>query len=516
MAEITIIPAKERHGEIVRAAAYARVSSDSDDQLNSFTAQINHYTDLLKNQPHTVFVDMYADEGITGTSVQKRDDFQRLMDDCRKGKIDRIITKSVSRFARNTKDCLEAVRELKTLGVSVYFEKENIDTARITTEMFLAMYSSFAQEESVSISKNCRMGIRKRMEDGTYINPSVPYGYDFVDGKTVVNPEKAEVVRHIYDRFLQGAGVCEIAHELNMQNNFSPKRSEKWNHTAVVYILRNEKYTGDSLYQKRYTTDSLPFQLVNNSGEKPMYLISNTHEAIITKEDFLSAQELLKKHSHIITKAMYPLSKKIHCGECGTLFRYKKRVNDCCWVCRNHDKNKDNCSVKPILEKDIYNAFVKMYNKLIATYSQILTPLLKQLQALSDKYNSDNEQIISVRKETATVKEQYHLMTQLKSQGILDDEYFTVRSRELNIRLSQLHKQLCSMIKDDESYEQTEQIKRLAEHFEKARPLNDFDEIRFNQTVERITVVSETEVRFHLKGGVTFTEKINKKERKSQ
>ena len=156
MAEITIIPAKSRAEEIIRTAAYARVSSDSEDQLNSFAAQIRYYTEMLQNSINTVFVDMYADEGISGTSAEKRTEFQRLMTDCRKGKIDRILTKSISRFARNTKDSLEAIRELKTLGISVYFEKENIDTGEISSEMLLAIYSQFAQEESMSISKNCR------------------------------------------------------------------------------------------------------------------------------------------------------------------------------------------------------------------------------------------------------------------------------------------------------------------------------------------------------------------------
>lgn len=194
MAEITVIPAKNRTVEIIRTAAYARVSSDSEDQLNSFAAQIRYYTELLQNSTNAVFVDMYADEGITGTSAAKRADFQRLMNDCRKGKIDRILTKSVSRFARNTPECLAAVRELKALGISVYFEKEDIDTAEISTEMMLAIYSQFAQEESMSMSKNCRMGIKKRMMDGTYKNATAPFGYDYVNGKLQINHEKAKAV----------------------------------------------------------------------------------------------------------------------------------------------------------------------------------------------------------------------------------------------------------------------------------------------------------------------------------
>ena len=218
MAEITIIPAKNQSLEIVRTAAYARVSSDSEDQLNSFAAQIRYYTELLKNSTDAVLVDMYADEGITGTSAAKRPDFQRLMSDCRKGKIDRILTKSVSRFARNTTECLAAVRELKALGISVYFEKEDIETAEISTEMLLTLYSQFAQEESISISKNVRMGIHKQMADGTYKNPSVPYGFAYDNGKIIPVEEKAETVRQIFKWYVDGIGAEEISVRLNRIN----------------------------------------------------------------------------------------------------------------------------------------------------------------------------------------------------------------------------------------------------------------------------------------------------------
>ena len=244
MAEITVIPAAEKCREIIRTAAYARVSSDSADQLNSFTAQIRYYSELLKNSSDAVLVDIYADEGISGTSSAKRDEFQRLMRDCRKGKIDRTLTKSVSRFARNTKDCLEAVRELKSIGVSVYFEKENIDTAEISSEMLLTMYSVCSQEESLSISKNCRMGVHKRMADGTYKNSTVPYGYDFIDGQTVINSQKAEIVKEIFNMFLNGHGVNDIANHLNKNNVPASQYAKKWDHTSIMFILRNEKYIG--------------------------------------------------------------------------------------------------------------------------------------------------------------------------------------------------------------------------------------------------------------------------------
>ncbi len=224
MPEITVIPARNKSGDIIRAAAYARVSSSSDDQFNSFNAQIRYYTELLKNSTNTVFVDMYADEGITGTSAAKRDEFQRLMSDCRKGKIDRILTKSVSRFARNTKDCLEAVRELKSLGVSVYFKKEKIDTGELSSEMLLTLYSQFAQEESMSISKNVRMGFRKRMQDGTYVPSSTPFGYIRV---TWTAKGFKEIKWRCINRLQYGKKVCKC----------SPTIDEESLHKAVVAAI---------------------------------------------------------------------------------------------------------------------------------------------------------------------------------------------------------------------------------------------------------------------------------------
>lgn len=268
MPEITVIPARNRSGDIIRAAAYARVSSSSDDQLNSFNAQIRYYTELLKNSTNTIFVDMYADEGITGTSAAKRDEFQRLMSDCRKGKIDRILTKSVSRFARNTKDCLEAVRELKSLGVSVYFEKEKIDTGELSSEMLLTLYSQFAQEESMSISKNVRMGFRKRMQDGTYVPSSTPFGYIKGENGLEIDDPKAEVVQAVFSDFLNGASEATIADRYGIGI------------ATVKYILRNEKYTGDSMFHKWYTTDTLPFKCVRNNGEREMYLAQGTHQPV--------------------------------------------------------------------------------------------------------------------------------------------------------------------------------------------------------------------------------------------
>lgn len=517
MAEIKIIPARDHSEDIIRTAAYARVSSDSEDQLNSYNAQIRYYTEMLSSSINTVFVDMYADEGITGTSADKRDDFLRLMKDCRKGRIDRVLTKSVSRFARNTKECLEAVRELKTLGISVYFEKENIDTGDLSSEMLLALHSQFAQEESISISKNCRMGVHKRMADGTYITPSAPYGYDLIDGKLVIDKKKAKIVRRIFEMYLSGKGIWAIANELNKIKAPLPIRAVQWHHTTVKYILENERYIGDALYQKSFATDTLPFCQVRNNGEKPKYYVNDTHEPIISKENFDAAQKLIADKA-VPPEAKYriesSMKKKIVCGKCGAKFGRRLNKGKPYWTCRTHNQmSNEKCDVKPIAEIEFYNAFVRMFNKLTAHYQEIITPAYRQLQWLSDIGELANTQVAEIRKEIAEQKAQCHLLSQLNAQGVLDTVYFTSRSQELDRNLVQLHKQLHAMLNSDEDEERLGKLKKLIAILESSEQITEFDEEKFSDIVERIIVLSEKEIRFELIGGIAFNEPIQRKGR---
>lgn len=510
MAEITIIPAKNRSDEVVRTAAYARVSSSSEDQLNSFAAQIRYYTELLKDSTDAVFVDMYADEGISGTSAAKRTEFQRLMSDCRKGKIDRVLAKSISRFARNTKDSLEAVRELKTLGISVYFEKENIDTGEISSEMMLAIYSQFAQEESMSISKNVRIGVHKRMADGTYKSRSVPYGFLYKDGQIIPDTEKVETVRQIFEWYADGIGIEEIALRLN-RKNIPPPKGKYWRTLRISEILTNEKYVGDTLLQKSYTTDTLPFRQVDNRGEKPQYYICGTHRPIIERSLFDAVRELIesRKTGVIFTTQRSAFSKKIKCV-CGGTFRRKKNGKKTYWVCRNHDhKNIVECDIRQISEWVFQSAFIRLWNKLQAHGKAILAPMLRQLETLSERKKSGNTQLAELRREISEIKQQTYLLTMLNSQGTLDGAYFKERTQELDRKLITAQKQLHANL-DDKDSERLDELRKLIGIFERAEPITDFDEIKFGQIIEKITVLSETEIRFDLIGGIGFIERIER------
>ncbi len=261
---IVIEAAQRPETQKLRVAAYCRVSSDSSDQMNSFAAQMNYYTMLISGKANWALVDLYADAGISGTSAEKRPDFQRLLSDCRKGRIDKVLVKSISRFARNTMDCLKTIRELKAIGVGVCFEEQNIDTSNMTGELLTAAFSAIAQKESESISQNIRWSYQRRMESGTFLPPSVPFGYRIETHEIVVNEEQADTIRRIFRNYLAGQSMDKIVSLLNRENPSGEKR--KWNISAISYILTNERYTGDSLWQKTYATDTLPQDRFETTG----------------------------------------------------------------------------------------------------------------------------------------------------------------------------------------------------------------------------------------------------------
>ncbi len=513
---VITIDATEKPQDIkLRVAAYARVSSASDDQLNSFAAQNRYYTALISGKENWTMVDIYADEGITGTSVEKREDFQRLLADCRRGLIDRLLVKSISRFARNTKECLEALRELKLLGVSVYFEKENIDTATMSGEMMTALFASFAQAESESISGNMRWSYQKRMQRGTYIPSKLPYGYMLQDHSIQIVPNQAVVIQRIFSEYLAGKSTERIAADLCKDNIPCKSGKVAWDSTAIRYIITNEKYTGNSIWQKYYSTDTLPYRYLINRGEKDSYYAHGTHEGIIPSEDFERANALMKSRAQKITLTRNdPLAfrKKLLCNNCGSLYRRKVVRGTPYWVCIGHDKKRHGiqCGIMPMAEDEITEAFLRLYYKLKHHGEPLLSQMLTELQTIRNRRMLWSLDVIEMNKQISDLTSQNQMLAKLKQQGLIDPDIFIAQRNELTeqLRAAKLKKERLLVSDGDDIIDQTQELLDILE----AGPdfLDAFDAELFGELVDKIFVDNNEQLRFRLKNGLELTEAIER------
>ena len=511
MAEVQVIPPKAARPDTLRVAAYCRVSSDSADQLHSYAAQIRNYTQTINAHDGWELVDIYADEGLTGTRMDKREDFNRLMADCRKGKIDKIVVKSISRFARNTRDCLATLRELSSLGVTVKFEKENIDTGTLTSELMVSVSASLAQEESISISKNQRMSYQRRMKRGEFITCSAPLGYQIVNGKDLIIVEdQAEIVRWIFASYLQGHSSEWIAKELSKNGPLPLHGGRMWHQQAVRKILTNEKYIGDALCQKTYTTGTFPFNRKDNHGEVDQYYVEHTHPAIISYEDFHRVQELLKWRAErkSLPRESSPLTQKIICGQCGTCYlRRISKAGYVSWVCRKHDRKAADCPNGRISEDSIHTAFIRMHHKLRTHDGIVLSPILKQMDALSDAMHRDNPAMLAVNTAIAVASEQSYHLTKLHSAGLLDMAALSTKQTELNAKLTELRRERRKLLCNEDIDEQVDAIRLTIDTIRNGPDtLSSLDEALFTKLVERIVVMSQDSIRFQLYGGLEFQE----------
>ena len=511
MSTVTVIQPTitEEQNTKIRCAAYCRVSSDSEDQLNSFMAQTRYYSQVFKDSETEELIDIYADEGITGTCEDKRDEFQQMIKDCRRGKIDRIYTKSISRFARNTKDCLKNVRELKSLGITIFFEKENIDTANMTDEMMITIMGGLAQEESTSISQNMRWSVQKRMQNGTYKNATPPFGFKKANGDLDVDENQAAIVRQMFEWYVSGYGFQAIANKLNSMNIPSSKQSVLWKADNVKYVLKNERYIGNAMFQKSYVTETLPHIKKRNYGEKQKYCVTGVNQQIVDKETFYAAQKLLKSRHRDFETNVYPLSKKVFCGKCGATYKRRNRRSGAFWLCRTHDIYAADCENGIIVESDIYSAFIRLHNKLLNNYKQILLPLKIALQDLKLRKFSGKTQVMDIHKEVAKLREQTHVLARLKIKGFLDEVKYIEQINELNVKISKLQSELKKFTRSDDEDEALDQIEILTDFFEKReKPMTEFEEPVFEGIVDKIVVIDQHELEFHLIGGLKFKEKV--------
>ncbi len=512
---ITIEATKKPEDIKLRVAAYARVSSDSADQENSLAAQTRYYTSQITEKPQWEMVDIYADDGISGTSMEKRADFLRLMKDCRRGLIDKILVKSISRFARNTTECLESVRELQAMGISVYFEKENIDTGRISSEMMLTIFASFAQQESESISGNMTWAWQKRMENGTFIPSSQPYGYSMIDGQIVVDELRAKHIRTIFSLYLSGMSTLDIAHYMAEQSKAVPELREiKWTYKGVTRILKNEKYTGNSLWQKRITTESFPHRKVKNRGERQQYYAEGTHPPIIDQETFDRTQTLMVKQNRHKTPSAEANSSvfkgSMICEHCGCLLRRKTIRGVGYRTCRSRDDKDTECTLLPVRESDVEILFCRMYYKL--KHYPILSQMLADLRKAAENRLLWREDVVALNKKISDIASQEQMLASLKKQGLIDPDIFIAQSNALARQLREIKRQK-ERILDSDSDDTIARTQDMVEVMDNGPDfIERIDPELYHGLVEQIKVVDNDHFVIQLKNGLELPETLTQEE----
>ncbi|MBQ9345709.1 MAG: recombinase family protein [Oscillibacter sp.] len=513
MATVKVIPPKEAEPKTLRVAAYCRVSSDSADQLHSYAAQIMAYTDEIEKHPNWALVDIYADEAVTGTRMEQRDEFNRMIADCRRGKIDRILVKSTFRFARNTKDFLTVLRELTSLGVSVYFEEDHIDSLTLTSELMVSVYSALAQEESASIGLNQRMSYQRRMERGEFITCYAPLGYRIRDGKELeIVEEEAELVRWMFDSYLAGHGSEWIAEQLQERGIPTSSGRGGWRPQTVQKMLANEKYTGCTLCQKTYTTNAFPFVRKINRGDADQYYAEKTHPAIISADTFQKVQELMRKRAYRKETPVSDrlLTKKITCGRCGSTFiRKESQKGYVTWCCLRHNRKASDCDMGRIPEPEIYSAFQRMYGKLKGNMETVLLPALVQMGDLNNAVIKGSPAMLAVNRAIAEASEQSHKLAEIQARQLVDEAVCSAKLREISLKITQLRRERRRIRKNEDIEDAMETLQQTIGIIETGpEKLDQFDEDLFLQLVEGITAESPTCIRFRLYGGIALTEHL--------
>jgi DNA invertase Pin-like site-specific DNA recombinase len=436
---VTVIPAKKTVGtqkatdkkQKTRVAAYCRVSTDSDEQETSYDTQIQHYTSYIESHPDWVLAGIYADDGISGVNAKKRDEFQRMINDCHDGKIDMVITKSISRFARNTVDCLNYTRALKNKNIGVYFEKENINTLDAKGEVLMTIMASLAQQESESLSANVRLGLQFRYQQGkVQVNHNWFLGYTKdEDGHLIIDQEQAEVVKRIYREYLSGNSFLKIKRSLEEDGILNGAGRSKWNESNIKQILTNEKYIGDALLQKTYTVDILEKKREANKGQVPKYYVENSHEGIIPKDIFLKAQEEITRRANLtkgatqhkrVYSGRYALSGIVFCAHCGDIYRRIKWNNRGCkstvWRCVSRvDKDGPDCSARTVHEERLKEVVVEAINAAFREKEKILPVLAENIKSSLEENTSDR--IVAVDDQIKALQHELLTTVGIKNSG---------------------------------------------------------------------------------------------------
>ena len=531
---VMIIPAKVQTAESrrkyhqLRVAAYCRVSTAQEEQQNSYQVQIAYYTDLINRKKEWTLAGIFADEGISGTQTKKRTEFNHMIRMCRNKKIDLVITKSISRFARNTVDCLEYVRQLKDLGIGVIFEKENINTLTMTSEFMIALYGSFAQAESESISKNVSWGKEKAYREG-----KVQFKYKYLlgykkgeDGKPEIVPEEAETVRLIYTLFLDGYSMSRIKKLLENKGILTSQGNKVWNESLIRSILKNEKYAGDALLQKTFTSDCITHKIVKNHGERPMYLVTDHHEPIIDRDTYNRVQQELARRSSkrkvsdkTITEqgkysSKYALTELLICGKCGTPYRRTTWVSRgkklIVWRCISRlEHGRRYCPDSPtIKEENLHRGIIRAINNYYSCRDDIKRILKANISSVLECQGQ--KEILATEKRLKEIDQARTDLVGLIASGGCDEDTLDgdfaklyAEEQDLNERLKMLKLQNQT---SDETQQKLDKVTKMIEH-EKFE-LETFDNVLVRKLIECIKILSKNEILVIFKGGYEVRSEI--------
>lgn len=512
-----------------RVAAYCRVSTDSEEQLTSYTTQKKVYTEMIAARPNWELAGIYADEGISGTRADKRPQFQKMIKDCFAGKIDYIVTKSVSRFARNTVDCLEHVRILKNRGIGIFFEEQNIDTLSIDSELYRVIYAGFAQSESESMSKNITWAYRKRFEDGKVLMQyKSMLGYrKGADGEPEIVPEEAKIVTRIFDMFLSGQTVRAISEQLRSEKIHIPGKNFSFSHVMVYNILRNEKYCGDSILQKTITVDCISKTRRDNMGEAPMYYVQNSHPAIISRETYHMTQAEIARRKTLApaseNKAVtvagkyskYALSEVLVCGECGSRYRRVtwtsggKRV---VWRCSNRLENgKKYCKMSlTVKEESLHAAIVRAINKFNSQDHAAYLALMKATIGEALGIQAETAEIDELKRRIDALNQKMVSIIQKAARDGEDIEEHESEFKEMAESIA-LFKQRISILEQAKSTdaEMSERMAKIQEIIDERQAHQDvYDDSIVRQMIECIKVFSNGNIEVYFGGGNCIHETI--------
>ena len=532
--KVTVIPADPKHNQKdirkqrLRVAPYCRVSTSSEEQLDSYQAQIEYYTEKIAAQQEWTMVDMFADEGKTATSTKKRKDFLRRIKACEKGKVDLIITKSVSRFCRNTLDGLDYVRRLKRMGVGVFFEKENVNTLYMDNEMILTFMMSQAQAESESMSGNIRWGHRKNFKDGkVYFHYAGFLGYRRGENDLPeIDPEEAEIVRRIFSRYLIGHSVAKIIADLEADGIKTARGHKKWNDGVIRGMLQNEKYMGDALLQKTYIADLFTRQTKKNTGELPQYYVENSHPAIIDRLTFQRVQEEMARRSSlkkVSTAAKtelakysgkYVLTELLSCGNCGSPYRRvtwtRPEGKKIVWRCINRLENgKKFCKDAPTLEENrIHTAVVSAMNEMFSQKS--LKAILQDSIRTALLPGNGETSLAAIDSRLSQLREQQYRLLQLAAAVGADSTQYDEDLKKVSMEFSALVAKRSELEKNKQDTEQAdERAEQLAAELESADTgITAFDEVTVRQLISAITVLSEEKLLIRFKDGTEIEQII--------